>query len=296
MKRVTLPLKSVDLKKFRGGFASDKHCQHEITEPTIVYVDGMPDVPVAVYARLPERLPHVVAALKRINYGRHSRTAGMLTQSKTFGYAPKLEVRQQETCHVAGLAKEDPAAHLTITSLTRYVERIYQSANPKLYQQHTDTVQKVLPEWRLNDGVFTSGIINQNNRLPYHFDAGNFANCWSNMLVFKRHCTGGDLACPELDTVFRLDDHSVLLFDGQSILHGVTPFRLTRSDGHRYTIVYYSLQQMWRCDPQVDGVRLAQKRRTERERKKIEDLERDAAAATQEYRLAGTREEKGRKK
>jgi hypothetical protein len=61
------------------------------------------------------------------------------------------------------------------------------------------------------------------------------------------------------------------MFDGQAILHGVSPFRLTRPDGFRFSIVFYSLQQMWRCDPKAESLELAARRRTERERARFRE-------------------------
>lgn len=269
MRTLEVESHEVDVEEYRGKFADDRHVTTVVEEPTMVFIDGA-KFPSIVYVELEERLPEAVAALQRIRYATTGRTSGMLSTSRTFGFAPKLAIRGQETCRDAKLAAEDPEAHDTIAGLSAIVEREYRRWNPEAYAQHAETVQpKVLPEWRLHDGVFTSGIINRNNKLPYHYDRGNFEGCWSNMLVFKRACAGGDLVCPGLDTVFRVRDHSLIMFDGQGILHGVSPFRITREGGYRFTVVYYSLQQMWRCETRADTVALAAKRRTERERNRF---------------------------
>jgi hypothetical protein len=126
----------------------------------------------------------------------------------------------------------------------------------------------VLDDWKIGDTPFTSGIINKNNQLPYHFDAGNVKNVWSNMVVFKKDVTGGCLACPELGITFELKDNSVLMFDGQNILHGVTPFNKTSPNGYRYSIVYYSLLPMWNCLPPKEEIKQAANRRRAREVKR----------------------------
>lgn len=260
--------RDVDLEVFRGAFAAEQHVSRVIEEPTMVYVDEA-EHPSVVYVELDEKLPEAIAALLRIKYSTGSRTNGMMSTSRTFGHTPKLVLRGAETCRDAKLAQEDPEAHATVAGLADVVEREYRRWNPAAYAQHEEAVDKVLPEWRLQDGVFTSGIINRNNKLPYHYDRGNFPGCWSNMLVFKRHCAGGDLVCPELDLAFRLRDHSLLMFDGQALLHGVSPFRITRPDGHRFTVVFYSLKQMWRCETRDESVALAAARRTARERQRF---------------------------
>lgn len=260
---------AVDLEQYRGAYADERHVGQVVDEPAMVYLDGN-DFPSIVYVELDERLPEAVAALRRIRFTETARTSGMKSQSRTFGYAPKKIVRGEETCRTAKLATEDPAAHDAIASLAGTVERRYRELNPQAYDQHVEIVDKVLPEWRLAEGVFTSGIINRNNKLPYHYDRGNFEECWSNMLVFKKDCVGGNLACPEVDLCFRLRDHSLLMFDGQSILHGVTPFRITRPPGYRYSVVFYSLKQMWKCETKAETVSLAARRRTERERTRFQ--------------------------
>lgn len=265
MRTLHVERRDINVDDYRGSFADEAHVARMIDEPTIIHVDGAEE-PSIVYLELNERLPSAVAALRRIKYSETARTAGMISTSRTFGYAPKLVVRGEETCRTAKLATEDPSAHAAICDLATVVEDAYAKLNPTLYAQHTAIIDRVLPDWRLHDGVFTSGIINRNNKLPYHFDRGNFAGCWSNMLVFKNGCAGGDLTCPELGIGFRLRDHSMLMFDGQAILHGVTPFRITRRDGYRYSVVFYSLAQMWRCDPKDDTARVAARKRTQRER------------------------------
>jgi hypothetical protein len=272
LQRIEAERRPIDLERFRGSFADERHVSRAIEGPACVYLDGE-DRPAAVLVHLEERLPQAVAALRAIRYHRTARTAGLLTTSRTFGYAPKLPLRGEDTCRTAKLAREAPREHAIIAGLAEVVEDWYRRLNPHLYAEHEQIVSKVLPDWRLSGGVFTSGIINRNNKLPYHFDGGNFADCWSNMLVFKHGCVGGDLVCPELDLCFRVADHSLLMFDGQSILHGVSPFRLVRGDGYRYSIVFYSLQRMWTCDPKTDTVRLAAQRRTERERARFERTE-----------------------
>lgn len=269
MKRIDVVTSPIDPAAYKGSFADARHVSREVSEPCAVYRQGESQ-PIAVYVELDERLPQALAALQRMRFTGGVRTGGMANNNtRVFGYQPKRVLRNQETCTAATLASEDPEGHATIANLSKLVEREYRRLNPDLYAQHEQIVSKVLPDWRLSGGLFTSGIINRNNKLPYHYDAGNFADCWSNMLVFKRACTGGDLVCPEIDLCFRLRDHSLLMFDGQSILHGVSPFRNTRRDGYRFTVVFYSLQQMWRCETKADTVKIAARRRTERERQRF---------------------------
>ena len=52
------------------------------------------------------------------------------------------------------------------------------------------TLAAVRPEWRIPGTIFTSGIINKNNPLRYHRDAGNFPRLWSCMYAIAADCGG----------------------------------------------------------------------------------------------------------
>jgi hypothetical protein len=80
----------------------------------------------------------------------------------------------------------------------------------------------------------------------------------------KHRCEGGYLSLPELDIGFSLPHGSVFLFDGQGLMHGVTPIRLG-SDGYRYTLVYYTYDQIWKCLAPNEEMLHARKLQTERE-------------------------------
>jgi len=119
---------------------------------------------------------------------------------------------------------------------------------------------------------FTSGIVNKNNPLKYHHDSGNFKNVLSNMIVLKRGVKGGRLSCPEYDIKFECDDNCVVIFDGAQILHGVTPIiKPEGEETYRYSVVYYSLEQMWKCDSVNEEVKRIRKVKKEREFKRIQE-------------------------
>jgi hypothetical protein len=191
----------------------------------------------------------------------------MNARTRIFGNAPRVSIRN-DYCRASSLAADDPEAHQVIANFAHVLDEQYKSAHPELYARHARQVDRVLPEWRIGSSVFTSGIINENNPLPYHFDAGNFAGVWSNMLALRADVEGGHLAVPAFDCAFAIGDRTLLMFDGQGLLHGVTPMKRTSATGYRYTLVYYSLKDMWACETSVDETRRYQHVRTLRERKR----------------------------
>lgn len=261
--------RELDLKQYARRRASEDDYATLVRESTVIY-DESADKVAVVYLELDDDTTDVVQAIQRIRYDRDTRTSGMATQSKIFGYMPRRTIRR-DYCHEAALSREDHEAHATVMSYAEKVSTHYQCYEPELYAAHQREVEKVLPDYKIGSSVFTSGIINKNNPLPYHHDAGNFKNVWSNMLVFKHHTHGGYLSVPEYDVGFELKDNSLLMFDGQNILHGVTPITNYGKDAYRYSVVFYSLQNMWKCLSPEEEIKRYRKVRSEREYKRLKN-------------------------
>ena len=61
-----------------------------------------------------------------------------------------------------------------------------------------------------------------------------------------------------------ISDNTLTIFDGQSIVHGVTPLFKYKPNSYRYTKVYYSLEQMWKCDSIKEEIMRIRKLKKER--------------------------------
>src|SRR5260221_3664675 len=170
----------------------------------------------------------------------------MQSLSRRFGSHPRNRLKNN-FCGPASLATDDTQAHRALSAAAVVVAGAYARSNPALASRHERLAKAVRPEWHLEGTAFISGIVNRDSALPYHFDTGNFKGVWSGMLGFRRDVTGGYLAVPEYDLGFEIADRSLLMFDGQGLLHGVTPFAKTSAHGYRFTVVYYSLDRMWLC-------------------------------------------------
>jgi hypothetical protein len=152
-------------------------------------------------------------------------------------------------CTVSSLAREEPTEHDVLCGYARVVAGYYERYGPAAYDRHSRAVRGVRPQWTVEGGPFTSGMVNKNGQLPYHHDQTNFKWVWSGMLGFRQGMSGGYLAVPAYDLAVEVADKSLTLFDGAAQLHGVTP--LTPSpvppDSWRYTVVYYSRAGMVKC-------------------------------------------------
>jgi hypothetical protein len=265
---LTIPRRPLNLKEYRFRKAQETDYEQLLTSSTII-TDEETGRPRIVYLRLTDDCSDICAVLRTVRFeDADERASGMLSQSRIVGYRPRITIRD-DFCTVAALAHEHPYAHGLVTSYAKKVALYYQQYNPELFAHHRQLADKVLPDWQLDESVFTSGIINKNNPLPYHFDSGNFKDVWSNMLVFKHQVRGGFLSVPEYGVGFEVAHNSLLMFDGQNILHGVTPIYLEGPEAFRYSVVYYSLQSMWNCLPPSQEVERIQKIRTEREEKRL---------------------------
>lgn len=277
MQTLSLSLKPINLNQYKKRQALETDYSTFIDQSTVVMIDDEPRIVYIELDDVGEDCTPVVDALQTVDFNiiRGKRTAGMQGQSRVFGWMPRRTLRT-DFCHIAQLAIENPGAHQAISTYAEQVSTWYERYNPGLYAKHEALMQeKISQDYRMPDApktVFTSGIVNKDNSLPYHFDAGNFRDVWSCMLVFKRDIQGGHLSVPELDLGFQLKNNSLFMFDGQGILHGVTPITKTSRKAYRYSIVYYSLQQMWNCLPITDEIIRIRQKKTEREQLRAQEI------------------------
>ena len=189
----------------------------------------------------------------------------MKTRSRVFGFQPRIALRR-DFCSATSLCDDEPEVNEMMAMVGRHIEKVYkQHFGKTVEKQYQILKDKVLPEWQIEGTPFTSGIINLNNPLPYHFDAGNFKDVCSCMIAFKGSTAGGYLSMPEFNLALEISDHSLSIFDGQKILHGVTPIKKLKNDAYRITAVYYTLKGMWNCEPLTDELARIRNVKTKRE-------------------------------
>ncbi len=264
MKEIKLVRKDVDYKDFIKRTALEKDFDVLVKEPTIFTENGEIKIILDI---VDIDTSQVLSDLRRVQYVEGKRTRGLTSRSRIFGFRPRNPIRG-DYCSSTSLAKEAPDIHARVCNLAVEIEKYYEKYNPKGYNNHKELTEgKIKDIWRLGKkSIFTSGIINKNNPLAYHFDSGNFNGVYSLMIVFKEGVEGGYLSLPEYGIGLELRNNSILMFDGQSILHGVTPITYTSPQAHRFSIVYYSLKQMWKCLNMTEELARIRNRKTERER------------------------------
>tara|TARA_R110002020_G_scaffold99536_1_gene236053 strand:+ start:1381 stop:2262 length:882 start_codon:yes stop_codon:yes gene_type:complete len=255
MKRIDVIRKKINKKDYVRRTAHLSDVTKHIKQDAIIYCE---DRPILVYKKLKTPTTKVRSAVQKIKYTTGKRVHGLKSQSAVFGYKPRQENRA-DYCSATAMAKNSPNEHCIISEFAKEIQRDYKDYFPETFEYHTERVkEKIKKEWVIKDSVFTSGIVNKNNQLNYHFDSGNFKGVYSNMIVFKGDVKGGHLVIPEIDISIEVADNTVSIFDGQDLLHGVSPITYLHKDSYRYSIVYYSLQRMWQCmevEEEIDRIR-----------------------------------------
>ena len=265
MINITVSKKDIDLASYKMQHASRNDFTNLINEPAKIY-DEAGNLLIVYCTPLDPFLDTVKKAVEGVSIHSDYRTNGLKTHSRVIGFEPRKAIRKKDYCGAVSLRKDDKKRHDIIMSAGQIASKHYKLHNPELFEKHQAiTSEKVQEDYHISGMPYTSGIINRNNALMYHFDAGNFRDVWSGMFMFKNGVAEGYLSMQEYDIGFNLADKSLIMFDGQGILHGVTPITKMNEGATRHTIVYYSLQQMWSCLPLNEEILRARKRRDETE-------------------------------
>jgi len=259
----------LEISNFKKRRASEEDCSRIIDFDCIITVGGKPRI---LYKQIDVDTTPLRWAVKNIKYGTSTRTDGLKTTSAIFGFSPR-NVLRKDFCSATAMSKANPKPHYIICNFSKELTKLYEEFFPETIKYHYELAdKKVRSEWKMEGTPFTSGIVNKNNPLKYHHDSGNFKNVLSNMIVLKRGVSGGRLSCPEFGIKFECDDNHVVIFDGARILHGVTPiYKPEGEDTYRYSVVYYSLEQMWKCDSVNEEVKRIRKVKKEREFKRFRE-------------------------
>jgi hypothetical protein len=265
MKQVEIKSKEIPVEDLKKKTALETDTQNVISKPCVVTQDGKP---IIIYGRFEEDLTRLSWAVRSVKYSVSTRVSGLKSYSAIFGFSPRSPLVMHNFCSVANMAYTQPEQHKELCDFGKNLAGIYENLAPDVFAKQKEELQKIKPCWVIPETPFTSGIVNKNNPLKYHFDAGNFKGVMSCMVVLRSNCEGGYLSVPELDTRFLLENKTYFLFDGQSLLHGVTPIKLLNQNSYRYSVVYYSLKAMGKCGTFDEELAHARSSRMDLERRR----------------------------
>lgn len=94
--------------------------------------------------------------------------------------------------------------------------------------------------------VFTTITVNKTFRTAAHYDAGDYADGLSNLLVLSNNgnYSGGYLVFPEYRIAVNVRPGDLLLVNNHEILHGNTPIVLNDPEAERISLVCYFREKM----------------------------------------------------
>ncbi len=215
-------------------------------------------------------LERMTKVCRELPFAKGRRLAGVASGScVVFGYTPKTAIQTaKQTCSKCAIHRNHPDLGDALIELGFEMSELMLKYAPEKHAHSKKCVEEILPQYRIPGCIFTSGIANKSSALAYHYDRGNFEGTWSAMLWIGEGFSGGGLILPDLDAKIPFRSGAVLLFDGQSELHGVTPIQYLSPEAYRYSIVYYSLRELKNCKSPEEERRMAQIRRTPTEMKR----------------------------
>lgn len=194
-----------------------------------------------------------------------NRLSGIVNSNLTFGTSAPAALRRRWGCQSSGFDRDH--GHITemIVEALGIGLAMLELHAPLAHKVTVEAATEAIPAlWRLRDLPWTSGVINRTSALPYHRDSGNLKETWSAMLGARRDIEGGHLHLADYDVWLGIPHGSVCIFDGQSVLHGVSPIHPVSRRAIRYTIVAYAKAAIRNCcDNHQDEVLRAKKKATE---------------------------------
>lgn len=216
--------------------------------------------------------------------GRHS----MSGRGAVFGFLPRKPQARQEGCRMSTLGRDNPGGEHLLEQVADTLSTQFRALLPERATADQATVESsLLKDWRMGEkSLWTSGVINQMNVLPYHRD-GNNLDTWSAMPTIRFGMTGGYLHLPEYNTVFPCADGDVTWFYGRGLVHGVTPLTPKRKDAYRYSLVFYALKGLVNCATYAEETAQVAERRSNRERAEAARLRAELASQAEHAAIIG---------
>lgn len=136
-------------KDLKGKPATQDHCSNLIKGEADIFDEATGKL--VVSTRYIKETKQLTPFLRRIKYNKDSRTSGLPTISKVFGYYPRIKIRN-DFCTEGILALHDPKANNALYAMAQLLEKFYAKLNPELYKSHLKMVQNILPQWRIRGG------------------------------------------------------------------------------------------------------------------------------------------------
>lgn len=249
-----------------------EHFDKVVKEDTAFYLDGEC---LGIYVNIDkELLSYVRESVKDTKYLETYRTRHALpTKSSVFGALPRIPLRN-DFCRFSNKTIEEKQNFNKLFTFQDTLCEIYKKYLPELYEYDLNKAKELVDEdYRLVDTPYTTANINVNHAIKYHTDSGNIKGSYSNVLILKEYCTGGELVLPDYRIALEQSDGALCIFRGQEEIHGVMPLKPYKENFYRASIVYYTLAQLQHCYPYKEEVTRLNIKKRERAVKRSNNID-----------------------
>jgi hypothetical protein len=126
------------------------------------------------------------------------------------------------------------------------LNRGFKELLPWRWQNQKNAIDKIDPAYVVPGTVFTTITVNKTFRTAAHYDAGDFTDGLSNLLVLSNNgnYSGGYLVFPEYRIAVNVRPGDLLLVNNHEIMHGNTPIMMHDEEAERISLVCYLREKM----------------------------------------------------
>jgi hypothetical protein len=220
-------------------------------EAFIELEDNMP----MYYGKL-ENIPDSLRyRLGQLKYSKSKRANGVESNNVVLFGSKPANPRKENFCHQAPIMYNSGEHYATIIETAQVMDKAFERAMPSYYKlaQGLLSLNKpdrhIYPRFMIPGTIYTTGIINLNNQLIYHYDRANMNGFLSVLLTLRGGMGGGYLVFPEYRMAVECKDGYILIFNGHKLLHGVSQLMPSKmaANPYRYSIVCYTWRNMTKC-------------------------------------------------
>tara|TARA_R110002020_G_scaffold357467_3_gene569829 strand:- start:2753 stop:3661 length:909 start_codon:yes stop_codon:yes gene_type:complete len=278
MKKITVDFKltQYELKKYINKFATkadydsiiDYDCEvyNQLGKPVLIFIKNYIEKEVLLKAyksmktaAAPTNNRGSASGGERKNRILKNGKQGKVSQTYIPGTEEKLQVlsgiagyfdrnAHYDFCRTTAFNKKHIDKFNDAMPLIKKVDKGFRDYVPKRYERQKRMIKATDPNYRIGDTAFTTITINKDYRTAYHYDAGDYAKGFGNLVAYCRDIEPMYLVLPRYGIGVHLNTNDLLLVDVHE-LHGNTEFIPNGPMPTRLSFVMYYRNNMYKCLP-----------------------------------------------
>lgn len=158
----------------------------------------------------------------------------------------KGQFKTNVACRKTAFTKNNMALWENGLPFIQRCSKLYKKLGGDYYKRQQYEYDKVHPEMKIPDTVFTTVTVNYNWRTACHTDTGDYSKGLGNLIVTGKNFEGCYLGFPQFKVCIKVEPGDFLLMDVHQY-HSNTELKLLTDDGYRISYVLYLREHMSRC-------------------------------------------------